>query len=353
MRVLLITSRSDIGGGPKHLFELAKQLKSENPDWFLSIASPNDEPYASLFRKVADKVFEIPARQFSLLTFMKLLIFCKKENIQLIHSHGRGAGIYSRVLSLFSINTFHTFHGVHLNPGLSNSLKNLVERALSYLNCGLIFVSQSEKNNAKQLNYCLSEDSHVIENGIDLSTIQPKPPEKDLNNELRFCVLSRLDSHKNVSKTLELFAEASKYFAKRNPKLVIGGYGPEEENLKKQVTQLGLENKVQFVVPIEDAATFFQDQDFYLSSSKSEGMPYTPLEAMRAGVVPLLSRVSGHVDIMPNAYLYDLNDPQDFIRKLENLLLKEEHPFSEILENRFSLSKQIGKVISLYAPQKL
>jgi len=114
IKILHISSRADFGGGPEHLFQLLKSAKNKM-DVFA--ACPNDFPYYEKYRELLgkDKIIIIPHRKFSPSVFVKLISFITGNGINIVHSHGKGAGIYSRLLYLFTnIKVVHTFHGLHI-----------------------------------------------------------------------------------------------------------------------------------------------------------------------------------------------------------------------------------------------
>lgn len=346
MRILFITPRSDIGGGPKHLLELAQATKKQYPKSMVVIAAPDQYPYAPLLKKVSDQFIKIPARSFSFISFLRLLFLCKTYNIEIVHSHGLGAGVYSRLLALFSIRVFHTFHGIHSKTDFLSRVKSCTEKILSLISCHFIFVSQSEKKLAIQHRLLICSKYSIIENGISLEGLSHDLNINQEKQKIKLCLLSRFDPHKNLARSIELFASLA--INSNTFILNIGGFGPEEDNLKSLVKKLGIEEKVTFHGKIDNIEAFLKEQDIYLSSSLSEGLPYTVLEAMKLGVVPLLSNVSGHKDILPNEYLFELNDDADFQRKFLSLTKRANHCFPTILKSRFDLDAQIRKVIELY-----
>lgn len=348
MRVLFITVRADQGGGPKHLLDLARKIRKTNQSSFIAIASPNHKPFYSHFLNVSDKVIKIPSRRFSFITFFKLLSFCKNNEIYTVHSHGLGAGIYSRLLGLFSIHVIHTYHGVHLKQDFSSKLKHYVEKVLSKLDSTLIFVSKSEKENAIHLDYSVRNNYFVIENGINLNDLEKSVRFSNQARNLKICILSRFDPHKNILQAIKLFSKLVCEFPDIH--LSIAGHGPEGRKIKNLIEKSCLLDHTSIYGEIEDTDTFLKEHHFYLSSSLGEGLPYTVLEAMKVGVIPILSNVSGHKDILNNSYLFSLDNEEQFISIFRDLVKRDpkSHNFDSILKTRFNIDDQIGKVIQLY-----
>lgn len=114
MNVLYITVRSDFGGGPRHIDQLVEWMPK---DINVFMAYPKDGcPYGLRWEsnnRIKETIF-IPYRKFSLKSLSKLKHFIKDNKIDIVHSHGNGAGIYSRLLKILcpSVAVIHTFHGI-------------------------------------------------------------------------------------------------------------------------------------------------------------------------------------------------------------------------------------------------
>ena len=123
MKILLITMRSDFGGGPRHVDQLIKGLTNK---FEIYAAYPKDGvPYSKQWDSLisASNRIYIPYRKFSIPSLLKLKKFIKENKIDIIHSHGNGARFYTRVLKILRIKAkvVHTFHGISNNE--SNKLK--------------------------------------------------------------------------------------------------------------------------------------------------------------------------------------------------------------------------------------
>ena len=119
--ILFISVRADFGGGPQQLYRTVLAIQNE---YNIYVACPDSKPYFELLADVVgeERIIRIPHRSFNLFSFLKLLKTIRLKNIDLIHSHGKGAGLYSRLLSkLTAVPCVHTFHGIHI--GGLNSIK--------------------------------------------------------------------------------------------------------------------------------------------------------------------------------------------------------------------------------------
>ena len=105
-------------------------------------------------------------------------------------------------------------------------------------------------------------------------------PEKR-NNEIAF--VGRFDINQ---KRQDLAVDAFKIVADVIPdvKLVFYGAGKEQEQIKKRVTQFGLEDRVIFKGLVKDIPKAIKDSRLFLMTSDFEGMPNALIEAMACGL---------------------------------------------------------------------
>lgn len=290
-KVLFITVRADMGGGPKHVYDLCSYLS----DVEIHIACPNEAPFYDKYKTLTKDVIAIPHRKFSIIKFFKLIQYCKDNGINVVHSHGRGAGIYSRLMGLWGLKIVHTFHGAHHTSTVERVLKNLV--------CKYIAVSESEKRNAITLGLCERRSVIVIQNGIDTEKFKniSSPNNKILGT------ISRLDPHKNNIELINFMKELPDY------KLLIAGDGEEMEFLKSQAG-----SNVEFLGFVSDVPSFLSKIDIYVSASLGEGLPYSVLEAIAARKKIVISKVQGHMDILKSENLYNLGSMSEFVLKIKN-----------------------------------
>lgn len=321
----MITVRSDVGGGPRHVFDLARGLRNLGEKVYLTIASPTDPPNFNRFLSVFDYHLSIPHRKFSLLTFLKLLLFCKLNSVTVVHSHGRGAGYYSRLLSLFGINIVHTFHGAHLEKTFFGKLKGLLDKWFSIFPQKLICVSHDESHLVQEYGWGKQENITVIHNGVDQSFIQRQF--NSLTKEearLKFNLpldkkilgtLSRLTFQKGIDRLIE--SSDILKLNQDNYHFVVAGNGEDFELLKSKISKLQIPNVI-ILGEINEPAIFLKALDGYFSFARWEGFPLSVLEALAVGLPCFISDVSGHGDLRDQCKLFDPNKSDDFYKAIKS-----------------------------------
>ena len=356
MNVLLITTRSDTGGGPKHVNDLAENIQEYHNNINLFIASPNDKPYAEHYQKFANGFFKLPHGKFSVFSLLKLRKFCKKNKISIVHSHGRGAGIYSRLLFLFKVKIIHTYHGVHKEAGYKDLAKNTIERLLKRFTSALIFVSNSELTTAESVNLTKTGHNHVIANGIDIEKIKHLKSSfnrialrKSFNiedNEIILGALTRLDWQKGNDILIKHFSKLLEDQPDKKFKLLIAGEGKEKKSLLKLIFKLQLSSHISLLGSIANPLEFLHAIDVFISASRGEGMPYTLIEALSMERQIVASNVVGHIDLLPEQYLFNLNDFESFSARVNGI--QKNNCLIDGQKRVIDICDSVKKIISTY-----
>lgn len=133
--------------------------------------------------------------------------------------------------------------------------------------------------------------AQVVPNGIDCTRYLRHSRTPDPRAPLRLIYVGRLAPRKGLAESIEALRLARERGVAA--RLVVAGGGPEEARLRQQVRESAIERDVSFVGPAygEQKARLLAQADVLLLPSYSEGLPYALLEAMAAGVVPVVTPV--------------------------------------------------------------
>jgi len=320
IKILMISSNADIGGGPNHMFMLGENLNSSFEVYY---AVPKNKNFTNLLN--FKNYLEISEREINIRDILNLIKFIRKNSIDIVHAHGKGAGALARFTNLFyKTKLIYTFHGIHVE--CHNFLVNLVyifyENIFGKIDNYKIFVSESERLYAKNLNIILWNKTCVINNGVPNKLIKNKNNDIDFlkkNDSSKITVIStcRFVKQKNIKDIVRI--------AKRIPEIdfKIIGYGKLWKEINQYLSEMQVEN-VDLIGLQQNVFKFLYISDIYLSTSLYEGMPLSILEAMSIGLPIVASNVAGNIDTVKNGktgYLYDLNNIEmaiNFINKLAN-----------------------------------
>ncbi len=299
IRVLHISASSAIGGGPEHVWQLVKHLPHPIASY---IAAPDSKPYASRFAAAVgqERMVIIQQRRFSLAAFWRVFRFIQKHQIQIIHSHGKGAGIYGRLLALIThAQSVHTFHGVHLpQKKIPQKLYIFLERVLCRISKVCINVSKGEQELTQKLQW-FSKQATVIYNGVQVPETMPQRP---MPKPFTILHISRFDQKpKNSLFVLPIAHALQEKHMLSACTFVLIGDGEQRLELEQAVHTTGFDHIFQFLGQQDCVQPFFANAGCLLSTSHYEGMPLAVLEAKAHGVPAVVSDVMGNRDAIEHA----------------------------------------------------
>lgn len=346
IRVLMISASATYGGGPQHIYDLAKLLRKQV---CVDIACPRQDPFYTRFAQViAGEICEIPERKFTISSSLRLMAFVRKKKVSLLHSHGKGAGTYGRFISLFSkLPLIHTTHGIHVDHYCK--LMRLVylsyERLTGWINLKTIFVSRSEFECALRLGISSKAKSCVICNGVasqkktDWYQNTRKKTRRQLGikkHNVLVVTLSRFNYPKNM---LEMLSVAQKT---PQVKFLLLGNGPDFAQVKNIVTKQAIDN-ISLQGFVNNPLDYLAAADLYISTSRWEGLPLGILQAMSVSLPVVASNVSGNRDAVidgKTGFLYTPGNIDEAVKYVKIL--------SRDVKKRKKLGKQGKKRQELY-----
>jgi glycosyltransferase involved in cell wall biosynthesis len=204
---------------------------------------------------------------------------------------------YLAIAKLCGARVLYQVHGGRLEEFAPRGLFAAFVRASLRLTDAVVVLSrqQLEVFRARLAGHAVD----VVPNGIDCTpytvynraAAEPAQP-------LRLIYIGRLAPGKGLTETVEALRIARlRGVAAR---LVLAGSGSEEARLRQHVRDAGLAREVAFVGPAWGAhkAQLLSQADVFLLASYAEGLPYSLLEAMAAGVVPVVTRVGAIPDVV-------------------------------------------------------
>ncbi|MZG53206.1 MAG: glycosyltransferase family 4 protein [Nitrospinae bacterium] len=371
MKLAIISGTTAPGGGPRHIYSLLENI--DRNQWDVAVCTRKDGSYWDKFVALGITPYDLVLRRISISTFFQLLKILREEKPDLIHTHGKGPGLYGRLIGrLLGIPVIHTFHGFQYRflPILNRIFYLFVENFLTLLTRHHIFVGHGEKGKAGALKFLNDSNSSVINNGIDLDSIENLAPAteafaalglRDSEEVKIFATLSRLSPEKGLMTLLEGFFEARKIVPAIRL-ILIGDCPDEHEKYIKTIEQFiefnGLNEWVKILGPREDALELLKCVDFYISPSQSEGLPYNLLEALGVRKPVIATDIPGNNDIIRKSVegiLVPSNSAKSLAHGILNMLelgaaerqAMEQNGIAR-LRDQFSLERMTEKTFALY-----
>lgn len=251
---------------------------------------------------------------------LKRLIRAERPDI--VHAHSSIGGLVARLGTWGSgIPTIYTPNGItQVRAGI------LVERLLRRRTAKLIAVSSSEADVARRLRVADEHHLVVIPNGIALEVPAPGADLRDMLGITPETPLVGTVSRLVPQKAPEDFVAACAQVARAVPDthFVLIGTGELEARVDAAVDKADLRARFHHISVLPEAASVLGQLDVFALSSRFEGGPYAPLEAMRAGVPVVLTAVAGSIDVVEHdvsGILVRPGAPEELAQAVTELLL--------------------------------
>lgn len=195
------------------------------------------------------------------------------------------------------------------------------------------------------------KDFTVISNGVDFSRVNKiikKSIDAPINKNTLICI-GRMMPIKNQVFLIELIKEMPTL------NLVLVGAEDKNKTIRKMVDLYKLKKRVLFtgLIAREKVFELFNSIDIYVSASKVEGMPISVLEAMSAGLIPILSDIGPHREIKENcnkAIVLPLNVDvwKNQIKKIINMKDCDFQQLSNIIKNEVMYRYDLDNMHKIY-----
>jgi len=157
------------------------------------------------------------------------------------------------------------------------------------------------------------DDIEVIPNFVDARIFKPLD-EGSLRKrfapqgEKLLAHASNFRKVKNLGAVVDVFAKVSEALPSR---LLLMGDGPEMAGVRQQVTEAGLDGKVEFLGHVDNLEDILPVADLLLLPSLHESFGLVALEAMACGVIPLATNRGGAGEFIQDGFNGFLRDPLD------------------------------------------
>lgn len=376
-RVLLI--QEAMGGVGRHVVDLVNGLDPDRFDVTLVYGTSRlDDYYRAALPEMAHHARLIPCDDLvrpispahELRALMRIMRIMREVRPDVVHCHSSKAGVIGRTAALLygvrrrGGKVFYTPHAYSFQAPEFSGRKRVVfvglERWLSRLATDRTFnVSAGERNAALAERLDRPDKFVVVANGIAnvrMPSQDEALAELGLNGVIPagapvIGVTARLVEQKDPMTSVRI---AAGVIAQRpDVHAVYVGDGPFEAEMRAYCDERGIGGNVHFLGYRADAERIVAAFDVYLLSSLYEGMPYSLVEALRAGVQIAASNVAGNDEVVApgiNGVLFPVGDAEAGAKAVLQLL---ESPISRervhhTFVARFTIAAMIARISRHY-----
>jgi glycosyltransferase involved in cell wall biosynthesis len=354
MRILQICSAREIGGGERHLADLANALTNRGHEVFaaLSPASPVKGLLSSL---PPQNIIELPMRNsLNLATAIKLARFVRSQSIDIVHAH------VARDYLLAALTTDRSESRLILTRHVLFPLRR-INRLTLRRTSRVIAVSRAVAESLVSQSVFEAEKIVTIQNGIDVQRFAHANVEHDSNHQPRVGMVGHIAPIKGQEDFVRAAAIAGEY--RDDIEFVIAGEdkthsGENRRALETLISELKMEQRITTIGWTDDIASFLRTLDVYVSPARSEPFGLSIVEAMAAGVPVIATASEGAREIIDDnetGRLVPIGESEAIAGTILDLL-EHESERERLAENarvaareRFSLERMVEQTETLYA----
>lgn len=357
IRILQVVNIMDRAGLETMIMNYYRNIDRDKIQFDFLTHRPENGAYDDEIKKLGGKIYHAPRlypKNFlKYFKFMKRFFYEHKE-YKIVHSHidtmsffplcaAKKAGVPIRIS--------HS-HSSKLDKDFKFIIKYIArlllpKQANYYYACG---------DKAGCFLYGKNRKFSVVKNAIDISKFKydiakRRKIRSKLGIENQFVVghVGRYIYIKNQSFIIDIFNELLK--VKPNSLLMLVGSGNDYQMLKDKVNNLGLNEKVLFLIDRSDVDLLYQAMDVFVMPSLFEGLPVVGVEAQTAGLPCLFSnKISSEVLISKNSKFLDINDNiSKWVNEINNIDVNSRNEnISEIINAGFDIKKEVKKLEDCY-----
>lgn len=355
MRIMIVTTPQELGGGetyikglikglPNHKFlvltslhEFKKQLDLEGIRSHLIITSI----------KFLNRLHILFFLILSPLNAIQYLYFLLIFNPDIVHIQSREEQILvTPIARLLGKKVIWTLHGP-VERG--NRVIDIMFSVASLLVSKIIAVSNFIKESAQS--FGIKNPTVVIYHGIDLKNFRPM----DVKNDQKIVgFVGRLVKVKRP----EIFLRVSARILEKMTSVQawIIGSGNLKAELERQISILPFKNRFKFLGFRKDMENVMRQLTVLLITSRTEGLDFSALEAIATGVPVIAVNVGALPEIInkETGFLIDSEDPEIIADKLSSvlqdkeLLAKLKKSCRGVAEEKFSLDRMLVETDLVY-----
>jgi len=289
MRVLEVIADGAPGGGTTHVLQVLRGLRdafdlrlvTQDGSYLLEEAARFGVPAAGIDFFASRLDPRVPFR---------LRRIIAGSSPDLVHAHG-GRAALGCVLAAPRRPVAYTVHGFHFphKAAIPRRMARLAEAYIFRRSAAVVLVSEHDRELARASGLLEGVPHRVIRNGIPLR--KDPPPLRPAGRRMGF--VGRLEEPKDPILFLDVLERLPGYSA------TIAGGGSLEGRVRREIERRRLA-PVRMLGPLPHAEVLevLPGLDAVLVTSRWEGLPILPLEAMDAGVPVVATEAGGIVEVI-------------------------------------------------------
>lgn len=371
MKKVVLIAEAMLGGIRQHVFDITLGLDKKEYDVYLIYSDLRaDETFFSQLDELNKNVTLIKCNEmlreigaYDIKAYKRITSILREIKPDIVHCHSSKAGIVGRLAAkrcgvkriIYTPNAY-----AFQSPDISNVKKCIyvmAERFLAkYATDLTISVSKGEREQALRYKLDKPNKFELIYNAIPEVEIPSKAELRKrigLSNDIKYVGFTgRCAAQKDPFTFLNI---AKEIIARReNVEFMYIGDGELQEQMQDWVDENGLKSQIHLLGFRKDASEIVGALDVYLSTALYEGLPYSMIEAMRAGVPIIATDCVGNNELViekRNGMLFPIKDIETGVTCVLDQLYEKKIRSQDVIDTfkeTFSIEKMINRLMMIY-----
>jgi glycosyltransferase involved in cell wall biosynthesis len=359
--LIYIITKSELGGAQRHVYDLINSLH-ETYEVHLVVGTTGWLVDMSTALGVYCHHLPILNRNINifkdLLAIEEFVRLVNKIKPDLIHAHSSKPGVIARLAgAICRVPVVFTAHGWGFSPNSPTVIRNIafvVEKLLAPLASKIICVCESDRQLAIKSKVVAKHRLVTIHNGIETIDAPRANPAID---PLQLIMVARFTKKQKDHDTLMQAIKIIKEQIRTDIKVVMVGTGPDWEDAKQTAKDLNILANIDFVGDRLDVPDLLAQSQVFVLSTHYEGFPISVLEAMRAGLPVIATKVNGVSEQIVDGVTGLLVPHLDVYSLVAAIMTLIDHPEmrqsmgaegSQKLARQFTLDRMSSRIDTLY-----
>jgi glycosyltransferase involved in cell wall biosynthesis len=357
--------RAPVGGLFRHVYDLTEELaKRGHQVGVVADSLTSDALTGQRLRELAPSIalgtyyFPMPRTVGigDITTPLKVRRLANELKIDVLHGHGAKGGVHARLARLGRGDrvALNTPHGGVLNykPGtLVGGFFRSIEHAIGAITDAYVFESAFAQRRFHEMIGRPPCAEVVIHNGLAPEEFDPLPCDPDAHD---FVYVGEFRGAKGITYLIDALVDV-KSADGRPATMAMAGGGPDFEQTKARIAQLGLTDRIEIlgVRPVRQA---LNRGHCLVVASLAESLPYVILEGSAAGRPVISTNVGGIAEIFgpTSGSLFPAADTAALRAAMQKFIddpaaaMAEARVRLDYIRPRFSISHMVDQIEALY-----
>ena len=334
IKILYLVTQSEFGGAQRYIFDLVTNLPDSK--YHAEVAAGGSGELFSSLEKAGVKSYRLKnlVRQINpikdVAAYLEIKKLLQKTRPDILHLNSSKAGVIGAIAGSHAgiKKIIYTVHGFVFNEPLPNWKKNIylvMEKFSAKYKDKLICVSEFDRKIGIKKRICAPEKLITIRNGIEqIEFLDQQWARNELKLDQNMTIVGTVANF-YPTKGLPDLVQAAKTVNQKIPGTVFAviGDGGKRNLLETKINELKLNKNFILLGEKKEAWRYLKAFDAYVCSSVKEGLPYSIMEAMAAGLPVIATKVGGIPELIEenvNGLLVEPRNPDKLAEKIITVL---------------------------------